>query len=147
MAVHFDAERMEQVRENHARWWKGEIDRPLMKVVITDAYDVPECTLPVLSQKTCTDFSVSPEQVVEALDNELSRQEYLGDAFPMVNFDAFGPGVLAAFCGARLDNSSGGVWFFPKEEMEIADIHVQYDPNSVYAVRIKDIYRKAQRRR
>ena len=141
MAVQFDLERMEQVLQNHLRWWKGELDRPLVKAVIGDAYEVPECSIPVLSQKTCNDFSVSPEQVVDALDNWLSRQEFLGDAFPSVNMDSFGPGVLAAFCGARLDNSSGGVWFFPKEEMEIEDIHVRYDPQNEYVQRIKAIYR------
>ena len=141
MAIHFDSERLAQVMQNHALWWKGELDRPLIKVVIPDAYDVAGCDLPVLSQQNCNDFSISPEQVIDGLDRWLSRQEYLGDAFPMVNFDAFGPGVLAAFCGARLDNSSGGVWFFPKEELEIEDIHVKYDPDNVYVQRIKAIYR------
>lgn len=141
MAIHFDAERMERAVQAHTSWWKGELDRPLMKVIIPDAYDVPENSIPVLSQKNCSDFSISPEQVIDGLDNWLSRQEYLGDAFPMVNFDAFGPGVLAAFCGARLDNASGGVWFFPKEELEIEDIHVKYDPQNEYVQRIKAIYR------
>lgn len=141
MPIHFNAERMECAAQAHALWWKGELDRPLMKVTIADAYDVPPCSIPVLSQQNCNDFSISPEQVIDALDHWLSRQEYLGDAFPMVNFDAFGPGVLAAFCGARLDNTSGGVWFFPKKEMEIEDIHVQYDPQNEYVQRIKAIYR------
>lgn len=141
MPVHFDLDRMQQAADSHEKWWKGELDRPLMKVTIENAYDAPHCPVPVLSQKTCADFSVSPEQVVDALDNALSRQQYLGDAFPMVNFDAFGPGVLAAFCGARLDNSSGSVWFFPQKKMEIEDIHVRYDPENVYVQRIKAIYR------
>lgn len=141
MAIRFDQARMEQAAQAHARWWKGELDRPLMKVTVPDAYRVPDCNIPVLCQKNCTDFSLSPEQVIEGLDHWLSQQEYLGDAFPMVNFDAFGPGVLAAFCGAKLDNSSGGVWFFPKEELEIEDIHIQYDPQNVYVQRIKAIYR------
>lgn len=141
MAIHFDQARMEQTAQAHARWWKGELDRPLMKVTVSDAYRVSDCSIPVLSQKNCTDFSLPPEQVIEGLDHWLSQQEYLGDAFPMVNFDAFGPGVLAAFCGAKLDNSSGGVWFFPKEELEIEDIHIQYDPQNVYVQRIKAIYR------
>ena len=141
MPIHFDAERMAKAVQNHALWWKGELERPLMKVLIPDAYDVPACGLPVLSQKNCTDFSVSPEQVIDGLDSWLSRQEFLGDAFPMVNFDAFGPGVLAAFCGARLDNSSGGVWFFPDQELEIEDIHIKYDPQNAYVQRIKAIYR------
>ena len=141
MAVHFTPEQMEQTAHAHERWWKGELDRPLMKVIVSDAYDAPACSIPVLSQRNCSDFSISPEEVIDGLDNWLSRQEFLGDAFPMVNFDAFGPGVLAAFCGARLDNSSGGVWFFPKEELEIEEIHVKYDPQNEYVQRIKAIYR------
>jgi len=79
--------------------------------------------------------------MIDAIDEHLSRIEFIGDGFPLVNFDAFGPGVLAAFCGARLDNSSGGVWFWPQREMEIGDIHVRYDPENVYVRRIKDLYR------
>lgn len=139
MAVHFDLDRMAQVRETHDLWWKGKLDRPLVKVTIEDAH--PGEDIPVLSQSNCADFGPSPEQIIDALDQKLSRQEFLGDAFPMVNFDAFGPGVLAAFCGARLDNSSGAVWFFPEEEMEIGQIHAKYDPENPYAKRIKEIYR------
>ena len=141
MPIHFDAERMEAVKDAHARWWKGELDRPLVRATIVDAYAAPQAEAPVLSQANCTDFRWSPEQVVESLDCWLSRQEYLGDSFPMVNFDGFGPGVLAAFCGAKLDNSTGNVWFFPQKEMEIEDIHVKYDPDNIYARRIKEIYR------
>lgn len=142
MAVHFDRARLEQVIDNHALWWEGKLDRPLVRAVITDAYEAKQMDIPVLSQANCTDFRYSPEELIEALDNWLSRQEYLGDGYPLVNFDGFGPGVLAAFCGAKLDNSSGGVWFFPPEEdMELRDIHVRYDPENVYVRRIKDIYR------
>ena len=50
--------------------------------------------------------------------------------------------MLAAFCGAKLDNSSGRVWFFPPvEDPELSQVHVKYDPNNVWSRRIKDIYR------
>ena len=116
MSVHFSADRMDEVYEAHRRWWRGELDRPLARITLTDAYPAKETSIPVLSQENCTDFRFSPEEIIDALDNELSRQEYLGDAYPIVNLASFGPGVLAAFCGARLDNSSGRVWFFPQEE-------------------------------
>lgn len=142
MPIHFDAERMEQVRRNHDLWWRGELDRPLIKVVINDAHPAPKRTpAPVLSQSSCADLSWSPEEVIDALDESLSQCEFLGDAFPMVDFAAFGPGVLAAMCGARLDNSSGGVWFFPDQEREIADIHVRYAPENPWAQRVKALYR------
>ena len=142
MSVHFSAEQMQKSLDAHNRWWKGELGRPLVHVMVQDAYAVEQkACAPMLSQRTCTDFSWSAEQVIDAIDEHLSRVEYLGDAFPLVNFDAFGPGVLAAFCGAKLDNSSGAVWFWPQEEKEIADIHVQYDPENIYVQRIKALYR------
>lgn len=142
VAIHFDLERMEQVIDAHTQWWQGKLDRPLVSIAISDAYAVNcKASAPLLSQSSCADLSWSAEQVIDAIDEHLSRYEFLGDAFPFVNFDAFGPGVLAAFCGAKLDNSSGGVWFFPEEEKEIADIHVKYDPKNVWVRRIKDIYR------
>lgn len=142
MAIHFDPERMERVKDTYDRWWRGELDRPLMRVTIADAYPVErKAPAPLLSQQSCADFSWSAEQVIDALDEELSRQEYLGDAFPWVNFDAYGPGVLAPMCGAKLDNSSGGVWFWPDEEREIEAIHIRYDPENKWTKRIKEIYR------
>ena len=141
MRVHFDAERMAKVKETHDRWWRGELGRPLTSITITDAYPAEPCAAPVLSQETCADFSYSAEEVIDAMDCALGQREYLGDAFPIVHFSAFGPGSLAAFCGAKLDNSSGRVWFFAEREMEIEEIHAKYDPENIYAKRIKALYR------
>lgn len=148
MAVHFSRERWENIRKTYGLWWKGCLDRPIIKVIVQDGFD-PEGRLPrapFLTQENCTDFSYSPDELVEAMDYKLSQYEFLGDAFPMINFDTFGPGILAGFCGAKVDNSSGKVWFFPEEEKEIADIHVVYNPDSVWVKRIKSIYEAGHKR-
>ena len=142
MAIHFSKERLKRVLESHELWWDGRLKRPLVRLTLTDAYPKERhADAPLLSQASCADFSYVPEALIDALDAELSQREFLGDSFPMVNFDAFGPGVLAAMCGAKLDNSSGRVWFFPPAEAEIADIHIQYDPENIWSRRIKDIYK------
>jgi len=133
---------MKRCLENYDLWWDGRLQRPLNRITLYDAYQPDRQTkAPVLSQANCTDFSYTPEEIVDAMDAHLSKFEFLGDAFPSVNFDSFGPGVLAAMCGAKLDNSSGGVWFFPDKAREIQDIHVKYDPENKWSKRIKDIYR------
>lgn len=142
MPIHYTFARQARALDAHEKWWAGKLDRPLVKLSVRDAYPAKEKE-PILSQATCADFSQSPEAIADALDAHLSRYEYLGDAFPMVNFDSFGPGVLAAFCGARLDNSTGGVWFFPDRKREIGEIHIEYDPENLWVKRIKDIYRAA----
>lgn len=145
MGIHFEKERWEEIRKSYGQWWENKGGSSLLRVTLEDAYE-PETAqppAPVLSQETCADLSFTAEEIIDTLDWKLSRQEYGKDAFPFVNFDVFGPGVLAAFCGARLDNSSKAVWFFADENKgkELADIHAVYDPDNIWAVRIKDLYR------
>ena len=143
MAIHFDIKRMEAVIDAHERWWRGELDRPLVRGVVSYAYPQPYAApAPILNQSNCHDFSWTPEQIIDALDSDLSTKEFIGDGYPVVDFACYGPGVLAAFCGAKLDNSSGFVWFFPPvEDPELSQVHVKYDPDNVWSRRIKDIYR------
>ncbi len=133
---------MARVMETHELWWEGKLDRPLVHLSLGGRYPAEGSPrAPWLSQATCADFSWSAEEIVDTFDWALSQNEYMGDAYPSVNFDAFGPGVLAAFCGARLDNSSGRVWFWPAEDKPISGIHAVYDPENKWAKRIRDIYR------
>lgn len=48
--------------------------------------------------------------------------------------------MIAAFLGATLDNSTGGVWFHPAKVIPIDELHFEYDPNNIWLNRIKDIY-------
>ncbi|MBQ4152810.1 MAG: hypothetical protein IJD11_00515 [Oscillospiraceae bacterium] len=140
--VHFDTSRMAQVKDTYERWWKGELDRPLINGTICDAYAPShESRAPLLRQSNCNQLNWSAEEIVDAMDADLSKYDFFGDGYPQINMDSFGPGVLSAFCGADLDNSSGNVWFFPSEKKEIGDIKVKYDPQNPWALRIKDIYR------
>lgn len=148
MRIHFSKERWLETEKNYSAWWKGNLDRPLFKVTVKHAFepDREKPPVPLLSQKTCHDFQYSAEEIIDALDYELSQSEFLGDAFPFVNMAAFGPGSLAGFCGARMDNSTGSVWYFPEERKEIQDIHIQYDKDNKWVRRIKEIYRAGQER-
>ncbi len=146
MSIHFEASRWQTIRETYAQWWAGTLERPLVKVVVEGAYapDREPPKAPLLCQATVNDFSYSAKELIDAIDYDLSQKEYLGDSFPIFNMDCFGPGVVSAFCGAKLDNDSGNVWFFPPEgkELELEDIHIVYDPNNKWVQRIKDLYRE-----
>ncbi len=142
MPIQFSQAQWQAVRENYEAWWEGRLARPL---IAATAYGAdpgrPQPTAPLLSQATCTDLRWSAEELVDRIDYELSQVRWLGDSFPYFNMDVFGPGVLAALLGGRLDNSSGRVWFFPDAQREIGDIHFSYDPANPWLLRIKDIYR------
>ena len=137
----FDKTRYANLEKVYNSWWNGTLDRPLIKIMVRDAFtpnrEKPD--VPLLSQANCHRFDYTPEQLVDRIDYELSTCDFLGDAFPMVNMWSFGPGVLAAFCGAELENSSGSVWFRTSPK-SIEDIHIVYDGDNKWVKRIKAIY-------
>lgn len=147
MPIDFSMARKQALKNVYRDWWDGRLDRPLVRLTVTDAYgDARQTKAPLLSQANCADFRWTPEEVIDAWDANLSRQAYLGDAYPLMDFTAFGPGVLAAMCGAVLDNSSGAVWFFPPDDLPIEKITIRYDPDNRWTQRIKALYRAGQKR-
>lgn len=147
MGIDFTNERWEKVRQTYAQWWDGSLKRPVIPVeLLGRPPDRPQPPAPLLTQETCADFRWSAEELVDRIDWELSQRVYLGDAFPYFNMDCFGPGVAAAFAGARLDNSSGRVWFWPPEDRPIQEIHLEYNPDNVWLKRVKDICAAAMQR-
>ena len=146
MSVHFTKERVQSVLENYELWWEGKLDRALVRGVLENYYPASHTAkAPRLSQATCHDFSWTAEEVIDAEDAFLSTCEYFADGYPVMDFAAFGPGVLAAFLGSELDNSRGQIWFLPCEE-DITKLHVRYDPENKWVCRIKDLYRAGIRR-
>ena len=140
MAVHFDRSRMAEIIEHHELWWNHKLGRPLVYIELNDAHTRPESKFPLLSQANCHDFGIDPEQIIISYDDYLTGMEWMGDGFPHMDLDRFGPGIVAAFCEeAILDNSSGRVWFFPAEKKSIGEIHAVYHPDNVWARRIKEI--------
>ena len=148
MGIDFDKSRWERVKENNRAWWAGELKRPLIHVAI-GGHDPgrPAPELPAHHFTAFHDLSVPAEAIVDRWDYDLSCQRFLGDAFPSI-WPNFGPGVAAAFMGAELRASvqAGTVWFHPKQELEMADIHLSYDGGNVWLRRIADIMRAAMER-
>lgn len=139
MSIRFSGEDWVRIKENYDKWWNKELERPLIKATLQEDYDY-QGNIPLLSQATCHRLDISAEDVIERIHVQLEQQEYLGDAFPMINFDCFGPGVVAAFLGADLDNSSGNVWFHYNRHPELEDMYFEYKKDNVWLNRIKDIY-------
>ncbi len=147
MPIDFSPARWDRVKQTYDAWWAGTLERPAVSIQLygrDPGRPMPSAAL--LSQSTCMDLNVPADQVIDRIDYELSRITYLGDAFPYFNLDCFGPGVLAAFCGVRMDNSSGRVWFFPEKVVPLSELHLEYDANNVWLNRIKEICRAGMRR-
>lgn len=142
MGIQFTPEQWQKIKKDYTSWWKQELDRPLIPIWLAGKDPGrPKPEVPLLTQATCADLSIPAEDIIDRIDYELSGFEYLGDAFPCFGMDCFGPGIVAAFLGAELDNSTGNVWFHPKKLLPIRELHFEYDADNVWLNRIKDLYR------
>lgn len=140
--LRFSDKDWDRVRTNYRKWWKGELGRPILPMVIYGADPGREKpAAPLLSFANSTDLSIAPEQLIDRIDYELSCREFYGDSYPFVQMFHFGPGVMAAFLGAVPASTQNTVWFHPKSKLPIAELHLEYDPDNIWFRRIKDIYR------
>lgn len=147
MSIDFEMERWGRIKDAYRLSWDRKLERPIIPVILKGRDPGrPEPETPLLSHATCNDLSVPAADIIDRIDYELSTCEFMGDAFPCVNLDCFGPGLVSAFLGARLDNSTGRVWFFAEEELPVSEIHLEYNPDNVWLNRIKDICREAVKR-
>ena len=143
MGIDFNKIQWENIKRTYGLWWERKLNRPLIGAILEGkdpGRSQPSCSL--LSQQNCHDLSIPAKDIIDRIDYELSKNIYLGDAFPYFNMDCFGPGVVAAFLGADIDNSTGNVWFHPKKFLPINELHFEYDKNNIWLNRIKDIYRE-----
>jgi 5-methyltetrahydrofolate--homocysteine methyltransferase len=145
--IRFGDKQWDAVQDNYRKWWKGELGRPILPLVIRGADPGrPEPLVPTHAFANCADFSITPEQIVDRMDYDLSCCEFYGDSYPWINMHHFGPGVAAAFLGAVLENTERTVWFHAAKETPVTELHFTYDPDNVWLRRVKDIYRAGMKK-
>ncbi len=148
MNIDFTTERWDAVKDNYRKWWAGELDRPLIQATVSGR--VPHCekpSIPYYHFNSFYDFSVPADQIVDWYEYHLESTYFLGDSFPHCN-PYFGPGVLAAYMGALVDNSeyAGTTWFHPQSILPAEEISLKFDPSSTWWQRTVDLYRASQQR-
>jgi 5-methyltetrahydrofolate--homocysteine methyltransferase len=147
VSIDFPPQRWDRIKDTYRRWWADELDRPIIPVEFFGRDPGrPQPKTPLLCQANCADLSIPVADIVDRIDWELSRIVYAGDAYPYVNLDCFGPGVMAAFLGARLDTATGQVWFHAPAPTPIADLNLTYDPDNRWLRRILDLGAEMMRR-
>jgi 5-methyltetrahydrofolate--homocysteine methyltransferase len=145
--IRFTDKQWDTVRENYRKWWKNELGRPILPMVIYGADPErlkPDTPPPAFMN--CTDLSITPEQIIDSVDYQLSCLEFYGDSYPIMGMAHFGPGIAAAFMGADMEPAKNTVWFHPREKKPISDLHLTYDPDNLWLNRVKDIYRAGIKR-
>lgn len=143
--IHFTHGDYQRLRETLRLWWAGEWHRPIAPIITTghDSDRAPS-PFPALSFSTAWDFSVTPEQLVDAQDAFLSTCRFHGEAYPHMGMDAFGPGTLAAFLGCTPVGAKDTVWFRPpQKDIELSDLHFEPDESNPYFRRVMNVYEAA----
>ena len=143
MSIDFAPQRWQAVKAHAKAWWAGDLGRPLIQVRLKNCPSSrPAASQPFYPFASFYDLSVSADDVIDAWDYELSRTRFLGDAFPEM-LPNFGPGSIAAYMGAKLENGNGTVWFHPAKETAISELQFDYIPDNPWFVRTKDIIQAA----
>jgi hypothetical protein len=144
MNMDFTPDRWDKISQTYRMWWDGKLERPIIPVILEDEdYDDSGPEAPFLSQSNCHELSIPAGKLLDRIEFEFAKNVYLGDAYPYFSMDCFGPGIISAFLGARLDNSTGRVWFHPKKLLPIKEIHFEYDVCNIWLNRIKEICHEA----
>lgn len=145
MNIRYTDEQYTRLRQTYRKWWSGELDRPIVPIVTTGHTSSRKpSSNPTLCFPTAWDFSISPEQLVDAHDWHLSTMRWHGDAFPMFPTTAFGPGTMAAFLGCTPIGAKSTVWFQPpRPDIPIEELHFEYDENNPYLRRVLNVYEAA----
>lgn len=145
--IHFSDAQWARVRENYRKWWAGALGRPILPLVLRGrdpGRAMPKN--PLLAFSNCADLSITPEAIIDRYDYELSCLEFHGDSFPIMQMMQFGPGVAAAFLGAKLEAADNTVWFHMENPVPIEDLHPAYDPDNLWLRRVKAIYRAGRQK-
>ena len=151
MPIRFSFDRWPAIKRSYTDWWAGKVDRPLFHIAIK-GYDPgrPEPPLCKRIGPAMLDPGVPAEEVIDAWDWEISRWEWVGDAFPIA-FPYFGAGTLAAMIGAHLHWTPETIWFdIPQswngKHKDITEIDFVWDPENVWVKRVGDLMRAAMER-
>lgn len=140
MAIEFSQENWNRIIDRSNRWWSGSLGKPLIQVYLTDKNK--PLTPPIPSFLPFYPFDASASEIVANWQRHLERQIYLGDAFPQVWLN-FGPGVIAAYMGAEIENGDETVWFHPTQINEVKDIKFNYIADNKWLLKTKSIINEA----
>ncbi len=142
--INFPQERWENIKNNYRLWWDRQIDRPLIFATKKVPSPPPFCGTPCdTSQIGFGNTDISPKQLAENIVYNLSITEFLGDSYPLFNFAASGPGIIAAYLGGELSlNEEGRIWFHPMNDRpEISNLHFEFDKENFWYKRTVEIIR------
>lgn len=143
----YSKSRFAETKEIYETWWNHENVRPVAGVAVKCRQpDLPKPKFPLLSQKNCNNFDMTVDDILDAIEYEVCSYEYYGDSFPMFSLDCFGPGIIAAFLGAELNNETGLVWFHAPKIKEVGQLSFHYQEDNPWFIRLRQLMERSVER-
>jgi hypothetical protein len=141
LQLHFNSHDWERIKRNWSLWWQGQLERPL---VVIEAIESSDDRHPHYASTFLTNFPhLSAREILNLFVARLEATHYLGDAFPRF-WPNFGPGIVAAFCGAKVTPAPDTTWFDPSADIaNITDLKVAYNPLNPWWQRVLEVTRTA----
>lgn len=146
--IHFTNADWDRVKKSFEDWWDKKSKHAVVGAIVNRyAPEGKVPTKPLLAQNN-VHLNITADEVLDGIEYHLSQFEFLGDSFPNFNMDCFGPGVVAAFLGCEMDNNNGetGIWFHPREKLDITTFNPVYDGDNPVFKRIREIFKKGTQR-
>ena len=133
----FSEKHWKKIETDWTAWWHGELERPLISIEA-----VPEDSGVTLSslypQLGKYGFEDNIQAILDEIEKNLLRVDYLGDAFPRW-CPNFGPGSMAAVLGSELEYVNNTTWFHPLKNTNLKEIKTVIDKNSPWWQRHQEI--------
>lgn len=130
-------EHWQQIRQTSNAWWAGELERPLLPIVVNDKPSTPMPARMPFGRGLFADLTIREEQIVDQIAWQLQHQTYLGDSFPWVNMCCSGAGVLAVFTGATLHpQGHDDIWFRVDDPKPISELKIKFDCENLWLKRL-----------
>ena len=144
LALRFSEERWQAVESSWTAWWAGELERPL---VVLECVEPEHARTPHYASTFLGNFpgDLPAGDLLNLFVPRLEATHWLGDAFPRF-WPNFGPGVAAAFAGARARPAPDTTWFSPRQACRIQELHVACEPHNSWWQRVRDVTQAAVER-
>ncbi len=139
--LHFGHEDWARVVRDYASWWAHDLERPLVRLVGQNL-DAGVSYPTVCKFVSNYPLHVSAEEIVARVTPHLEAMRYYGDAFPQWRPN-LGPGINAAFLGARVHPVEDTTWFSPAELRALQELRPAYDETNPWWHRARELTRAA----
>ncbi|MDO9087249.1 MAG: hypothetical protein Q7U53_13665 [Anaerolineaceae bacterium] len=144
MNLRFSEQDMQRVKQDWIDWWSGTIERPFFGIEAIDDSAIE--TLATYYEVTAVESDEMPaERILDQIEQFGEGIHWFGGAFPKF-WPNYGPGLMAAFLGSKLNIQSDTVWFDPLGVEQLSEIQPRFDLHNLWWQRVQKLTTLAARR-